>query len=41
VINSTSGQGPINLHFVVVRHGTEIHQVVDASAVTAIAIKVE
>lgn len=41
VINSSSGQGPINLHFVVVRHGTEIHQVVDANAVTAIAIKVE
>jgi hypothetical protein len=41
VINSTSGQGPINLHFVVARHGTEIHQVVDANAVTAIAIKVQ
>jgi hypothetical protein len=32
---------PINLHFVVVKHGTEIHQVVDANAVTAIGIKVE
>ena len=31
VINSSSGQGPINLHFVVVKHGTEIDQVVDAN----------
>jgi hypothetical protein len=32
---------PINLHFVVVRGGKEIHQVVDANAVTAVGIKVE
>jgi hypothetical protein len=31
----------VKLHFVVVRHGTEIHQVVDANAVTAIGIKVK
>ena len=31
----------VKLHFVVVRHGTEIHQVVDADAVTAIGIKVK
>jgi len=32
---------PINLHFVVVRQGKEIHQVVDANAVTAVGNKVE
>jgi hypothetical protein len=32
---------PINLHFVVVRGGKEIRQVVDANAVTAVGIKVE
>jgi hypothetical protein len=31
----------VKLHFVVVKHGTEIHQVVDANAVTAIGVKVE
>lgn len=31
----------VNLHFVVVKRGREIHQVVDADAVTAIGIKVE
>jgi hypothetical protein len=31
----------VNLHFVIVRRGREIHQVVDADAVTAIGIKVE
>lgn len=32
---------PINLHFVVVREGKEIRQVVDANAVTAVGNKVE
>jgi len=31
----------VNLHFVIVQRGREIHQVVDADAVTAIGIKVE
>jgi hypothetical protein len=37
----TSFNPEVKLHFVVVRHGTEIHQVVDANAVTAIGIKVK
>ena len=41
VINSPSGQGPVNLHFVVVNHGKQINQVVDANAVTAVAFKVD
>jgi hypothetical protein len=42
VINIPGDPGsPVNLHFVVVRHGTQIHQVVDASAVAAVGIKVD
>jgi hypothetical protein len=41
VINSPSNPTPVSLHFVVVRRGKEIHQVVDANAVTAVGIKVE
>ena len=41
VINSPSGQGPVNLHFVVVNNGKQINQVVDANAVTAIAYRVD
>jgi hypothetical protein len=41
VINSPSGQGPVNLHFVVVNHGKQINQVVDANAVIAVAYRVE
>jgi hypothetical protein len=41
VINSPSGQGPVNLHFVVVNHGKQFNQVVDANAVTAVAYRVE
>ena len=41
VINSPSGQGPVNLHFVAVNHGKQINQVVDANAVTAVAYRVE
>jgi hypothetical protein len=32
---------PVNLHFVVVRRGREIRQVVDANAVTAVGVKVD
>ena len=32
---------PVNLHFVVVKDGREIHQVVDANAVTAVGNKVD
>jgi hypothetical protein len=31
----------VKLHFVVAKHGTEIHQVVDADAVTTIGVKVQ
>jgi len=41
VIHSQSSPDPVNLHFVVVNDGTEIHQVVDANAVTDIGIKVK
>ena len=34
-----AGFPPVNLHLVVVRHGREIHTVVDANAVTSIGIK--
>ena len=37
----TPANPEVNLHFVVVKRGREIHQVVDADAVTAIGIKVE
>jgi hypothetical protein len=37
----TPANPDVNLHFVIVRRGREIHQVVDADAVTAIGIKVE
>ena len=33
------GHPPVNLHLVVVRHGTEIHTVVDVNAVTSVGIK--
>jgi hypothetical protein len=41
VINSPSAQGPVNLHFVVVNHGKQINQVVDANAATAVAYRVD
>jgi len=41
VINSPSSQGPVNLHFVVVNHGKQINQVVDANAATAVAYRVD
>jgi hypothetical protein len=37
----TPANPEVNLHFVVVKRGREIHQVVDADAVTAVGIKVE
>ncbi len=37
----SSFTGVINLHFVVVKQGREIRQVVDENAVTAIAVRVE
>jgi hypothetical protein len=37
----TPANPEVNLHFVVVKRGTEIHQVVDGDAVTATGIKVE
>jgi hypothetical protein len=33
--------GPVNLHFVVVRQGREIHTVVEANAVSSVGIKVQ
>ena len=41
VLNSPEDPGPITLHFLIVREGKEIRQVVDANAVTAIGEKVE
>jgi hypothetical protein len=41
VINSSSNPLPLNVHFVVVKHGTEIHQVVDGNAVSAVGYKVD
>ena len=40
VINSGDNP-PLGVHFVIVREGKEIHQVVDSNAVTAIGVKVE
>ena len=41
VINSSSNPLPLNVHFVVVKHGTEIHQVVDGNAVSTAGYKVD
>ena len=41
VLNSGSNPVPVALHFVIVKDGTEIRQVVDVNAVTAIGEKVE
>lgn len=41
VLNSGENPGPLALHFVIVKEGKEIHQVVDENAVTAIGVKVE
>ena len=41
VLNSPENPAPLSLHFVVVRDGKEIRQVVDSNAVTAVGEKVE
>jgi hypothetical protein len=41
VLNSTENPAPLALHFVIVKDGKEIRQVVDSNAVTAIGVKVE
>jgi hypothetical protein len=42
VINQAGNPlSPVNLHLVVVKHGTEIHTVVDVNAVTSVGIKVD
>jgi len=41
VINSPSNPVPVNIHFVIVDHGTKIRQVVDANAVVANGEKVD
>ena len=41
VIISSSNPFPLNVHFVVVSHGTEIHQVVDGNAVSTVGRKVD
>ena len=38
---NTPGDPQVNLHFVIVRGGKEIHQVVDANLVSAVGTKVE
>lgn len=40
VINSSSGHGPLPIHFVVVNNGKQIFQVVDGNAVSTVGIKV-
>jgi hypothetical protein len=40
VINSPENPGPLTLHFVIVKEGREIRQVVDSNAVTAVGEKV-
>lgn len=40
VINTPSNPTPVNIHFVIVDHGRQIKQVVDANAVVANGIKV-
>lgn len=41
VINSPENPAPLTLHFVIVKEGKEIRQVVDSNAVTAVGEKVE
>jgi hypothetical protein len=40
VINSSSSQGPLPIHFVIVNSGKQIFQVVDGNAVSTVGIKV-
>ena len=41
VINSPSNPVPVNIHFVIIDHGRQIKQVVDANAVVANGVKVD
>jgi len=41
VTTTPNSQEPLNLAFVVVRHGTEIHAVLDAHALSSVFIKVD
>lgn len=41
VLNTPSNPVPVSLHFVVVKEGRQINQVVDANAVTAVGNKVD
>ncbi len=41
VINSPSNPTPVTIHFVIVDHGNQIKQVVDANAVVANGVKVD
>jgi hypothetical protein len=41
VANTPNSPEPLNLAFVVVRHGTEIHAVLDAHALSTVFIKVD
>lgn len=40
VLNTTANQFPVHLHFIIVKEGREILQVVDANAVSAVGRKV-
>jgi hypothetical protein len=41
VVNTPNSPVPLNLAFVVVRQGTEIHAVLDSNAISTIFVKVE
>jgi hypothetical protein len=41
VVNTPNSPVPLNLYFVVVKHGQEIHAVLDSNAISTIFIKVE
>jgi len=41
IVNTPNSPAPLNLAFVVVRHGTEVHAVLDAHALSTVFIKVE
>ena len=41
VLNAPENPIPVLIHFLITKHGTEIRQVVDVNAVTAIGEKVE
>jgi len=41
VANTSNSPVPLNLAFVVVRQGKEIHSVLDANALATVSVKVE